>query len=144
MAVVLGTEAKQQTGPGGGLGVRVSPKASSENHCGMLVLAPFIFEAFRVLYKAYFSFVISTLRMCQGSNAMLWGLAAGAAGQSLPRLGVWPAPLQDEQEEATVTMKRVCSPLQRMASKRGSHQPLGALPGPGVLPALCGGEGVSN
>lgn len=93
MVAVLGTGATQRTGPGGGLGVRVSPRASSESQCGMLVLEPFIFEAFRVLYKPCLSFLNSTLRVCQGSNATPWGLAAAAAGQSLPRLGVWPTPL---------------------------------------------------
>lgn len=36
-------------GPGGGLGVRVSPRAISEGQCGMLVLAPLTFEVFRVI-----------------------------------------------------------------------------------------------
>lgn len=45
----VGDGATQRTGPGGGLGVRLSPRAISESQCGMLVLAPLTFEVFRVI-----------------------------------------------------------------------------------------------
>lgn len=69
-------------------------------------------EVLRVLFKPHL--VPSHLdSVCVGGP---WGLMArlevgsGAARKSLPSSGVWPARLQDQQEEATVMMRSFTLP----------------------------------
>lgn len=45
----------------------------------------------------------------RGIQRLAWRLAVSAAGKSLPTLEVWPTPLQDQQEEAIVTVEKLCS-----------------------------------
>lgn len=106
------TQGLNGTGPGGGLGER-SPQAQLPGF-RRACLARYLcmLEVLRVLYKPHL--VPSHLdSVCVGGP---WGLMAhlevgsGAARKSWPSPGVWPARLQDQQEEATVVMRSFALP----------------------------------